>query len=163
MKMILLMLLATLLCAEPNRSALESIESDAIVFGTGLNRIYVFVDPLCPNSRNLIEAIETNQKLQRENTYFVFLYRLKMFKSDTTINAIYQAKDRKKALLDVMINQLPVTTQENDSAREIRKRIKRVAIQIPMKHRPYLILFPHGSSYCKVSEGKAACMLQVKN
>jgi len=161
MKMLLLFLIATLLCAEPDRGALKSIESDAIVFGTGLNKVYVFVDPLCPNSRNFIETIESNQKIQKENTYFVFLYRLKMFRSDGVINAIYQAKNRKRALLDVMVAKLPITIKNDDLVKDIRERIEVVAMQLPMKHRPFLLMYPHGSNYCKISEGKAACMLSA--
>jgi hypothetical protein len=161
MKILFLFLIATLLWSEPSRSELQTIESDAIVFGSGWNKAYVFIDPMCPNSKNFIDSIQSNQKIQKANTYFVFLYRLEMFESDKVINAIYHSADPKKSLLDVMVSNLPILKDEDDhEVLEKRKRIENVAQKTDMKRRPYLILYPFGSQYCKVSEGKAACMLQ---
>lgn len=161
MKFLSLFLVSLLLWGEATRNELEKIEPDAIVIGYGLNRVYAFVDPLCPNSKDFIDAIQSNAKVQKENTYFIFLHHLYMFNSENIINAIYEAKNQKQALIDVMVSNLPI--EQKDANNEIlkkRKRIQSVAMKTQMQQRPYLILFPFGSKYCKVSEGKAACVLQ---
>lgn len=161
MKHLFLFLMSTLLWGEPSRSELQRMERDAIVFGNGWNTIYVFVDPMCPNSKNFIDSIQSNSKVQKENTYFVFLYRINMFDSDDVINAIYRSTDPKHALLEVMVfNHSLKEEKTNDEILEKRKRIENIALKTAMKRRPYLIMYPFGSPYCKVSEGKAACMLQ---
>lgn len=161
MKFLSLFLMSLLLWGEATRSELENIEQDAIIFGYGLNRVYAFIDPMCPNSKDFIDAIQSNPKVQKENTYFVFLYHLNMFNSDNIINAIYEAKNQKQALIDVMVSNIPI--EQKDANNEIlkkRERIQSIAMKTKMQQRPYLILFPFGSKYCKVSEGKAACVLQ---
>lgn len=161
MKLLSLLLLSMLLWGEATRSELENIEPDAIVFGYGLNRVYAFVDPMCPNSKDFIDAIQSNSKVQKENTYFVFLYHLSMFKSDNIINAIYEAKNQKQALIDVMVSNFQIEPKDADNETlKKRERIQSVAMKTQMQQRPYLIMFPFGSKYCKVSEGKAACVLQ---
>ena len=161
MKLLLTLLCAVLVWAGSIRDDLGSLERDAIVIGYGLTPVYVFVDPLCPNSRNFIEVIQSSQKVQKDNTYFVFLYRLQMFDSDGVINAIYHARNPKEAMLDVMVKHHAMPREE--AVEEVvrkRKRIKEVAMKIDMHRRPYLMMYPIGGRYCKVSEGKAACMLQ---
>jgi len=161
-KLLLIFLFSFCLFAQDNTQALmDSIAQEAIVIGHGKDNMYVFVDPMCSKSKAFITLISEREDLQDKRTYHIFLYKLKKFDSFKLIQYIYQNPSRKTALLDIMVNEEEPSYQHfiaKKEGLETMKKIEKVAQQLPMKHRPYLILFEKGSSYCRVSEGSAPCL-----
>jgi len=49
---------------------LQTIEHDALILGEGPTKVYVFVDPYCPNSRNFLSLIDENSKMRSKYTYY---------------------------------------------------------------------------------------------
>ena len=155
------MFILTLLAQEPTKFLMESIVNEAITIGNGDDKMYVFVDPLCPKSKAFLSLIHSRKDLQEKRTYYIFLYKLKKFDSHKLIQYIYQAPERESMLIDIMVKDKEPdyrrTIFKKESLDTLRK-IENVAKQMPMKHRPYLLLFTKGSSYCRVSEGIASCL-----
>jgi len=161
LKIALFFFTCIVLSANPSRVELQSIEKDAVQFGSGKTIVYVFIDPLCHNSQNYIELISTNKALQNDHTYYIFLQRLKKFNSDATINYIYEAKNPKKALLHIMMNNIKIKKdKQSERVKLKREKINAIALKTEMKRRPYLFIYWNGGSYCSVSEGEAPCMLK---
>jgi len=120
------------------------IEGDAILLGHGDIDAYVFVDPLCPHSRNFIELITTNNKMLNRYRYRIFLLHLYKFDSKPTIEAIYAAKEPIKVLLDVMVHHKMVTLgEQNSSVLQKIGRIEQSASRLHVDRRPYLTLIKH--------------------
>lgn len=144
------------------KAALESIASHAIKFGTGEESdVYVFVDPLCKYSRELMNKIDENKMLQLSSTYYIFLYRLPRLDSEKTMQYIYESSDPKETLIEIMIYEDEVDLS-NFKARQTTidalSEIAEVAKTLDMSKRPYMITFEKGSKYCRVSEGEASCL-----
>ena len=70
--------------------------------------VYAFIDPRCPHSRDFVDLIHENEKMRKRYHYYFFLYAHPMFKSGAAINAIYNAPDPKKAMLDYMLKRAPL-------------------------------------------------------
>lgn len=158
---LIFLLLLNLSAAQDYQKLLSSISEHAIQIGTGPNRIYAFVDPLCSKSQSFIDLINERKDLQEKASYYIFLYRLPKFDSDEYIQYIYQSPQTLDALKTIMIyedydevDDFKVSQKTLDTTGEIAK----VAKELKMKRRPYLLIFEQGSSYCTVSEGSAPCM-----
>lgn len=141
---------------------LESISKHAIKFGSGEeSEVYVFIDPLCPYSRNLIKKIDEDRMLQLSNTYYIFLYRLPRFDSEKTMQYIYESSDPKETLIEIMVYEYEVDLsdyQARQTTIDALGEIAEVAATLDMTKRPYMISFEKGSKYCRVSEGEASCL-----
>jgi len=141
---------------------LDSISQHAIRIGSGdLKKYYIFVDPMCPYSKNFIKLISQNKMQQIHTSYYVFLYRLPKFKSDKLIQYIYQCSDNKSALLDVMVKEKNTDLRQlqiDNNKVKIIDEISFIARKMNIKKRPYMIVFKEGSKYCDVSEGSAPCL-----
>ncbi|MCK4974753.1 MAG: hypothetical protein KAR81_05830 [Sulfurimonas sp.] len=166
---------------------LESISKYAIRVGTGNEKIvYMFVDPLCRYSRRLLTKICKNKILQQTSSYYIFLYKHPILSSTKSIQYIYQSDDPKSILLDIMIDDEiidsdkfhasaetlePIHTididgdiidlselKTNDETIKSIEEIAKVAKQLDMKRRPYLISFEKDSKHCSVSEGIVSCL-----
>lgn len=154
-------LLLNLFAAQDYQKLLSSISEHAIQIGNGPNHIYAFVDPLCSKSQSFISLINERKDLQKEASYYIFLYRLPKFNSDEYIYYIYQSPQTLDALKTIMIfedyDEIDgfVVSQET---LEKTNKIAKVAKELKMKRRPYLLIFQQGSSYCTVSEGTAPCL-----
>ena len=162
MKIILLTLAIcySLIASGNTRNLMESISKHAITIGNGPEKCYVFVDPICPRSRDYISLISERKDLHKKKTYHIFLYPLNRFHSDALIQYIYQSKDVKHALEDIMVNKKKVDVDEftpTTHTLEVIEDITVVAEQMHMKRRPYQILFEVHSKFCRVTEGEAAC------
>lgn len=148
------------------KADLESISKYAIKFGSGKNSdIYVFVDPLCKYSRELMKKINNNKMLQLTNTYHIFLYRLPRLESQKTMEYILESKDPKEALISVMIDEEVLDLggfEAKGDAKEILQKISQVAQTLEMTQRPYMISFDKDSPYCRVSEGSASCLEEIE-
>ncbi len=144
------------------KAALESISKHAIKFGSGEeSEVYVFVDPLCPYSRNLIKKIDEDRMLQLSNTYYIFLYRLPRFDSEKTMQYIYESSDPKETLIEIMVYEYEVDLSDFQARKttiDALGEIAEVAATLDMTKRPYMISFEKGSKYCRVSEGEASCL-----
>lgn len=144
------------------KAALESISKHAIKFGSGEeSEVYVFVDPLCPYSRNLIKKIDEDRMLQLSNTYYIFLYRLPRLDSEKTMQYIYESSDPKETLIEIMVYEYEVDLSDFQARKttiDALGEIAEVAATLDMTKRPYMISFEKGSKYCRVSEGEASCL-----
>lgn len=140
---------------------LQKIRPYAIEMGVGVTEIYVFVDPMCPKSRDYITQIATSGKLLRTHKYFIFLQRLEKFDSDRLIGMIYAATDPKSMMLKVMIERCgpdALKGGRTDHARKAVAAVSEAAATFKMKRRPYLMIFKPGPPYCIVSEGAPDCL-----
>lgn len=163
--LIILLLCFNVFAVEKPHDLLDSISADAINIGSGKkNDVYVFVDPMCKYSKKFIKKISENKMLQQINSYHVFLYRLPKYESDKLIYYIYQSSDRKKLLLDAMLRAKKINLDNYKATPkeiEIAKRVAKVAKNLKVKKRPYVISFQKDSQYCRVSEGIVECMEEL--
>lgn len=157
----LMLFFLNLSAVEDRQLLMDSIVHDAIRIGHGPNTYYAFVDPLCSKSQRFIEMIDERKDLQKKNSYYIFLYRLEKFNSDKHINYIYQSEHPLIALKEIMIytdyDQVDIL-DVHEATRTKVDHIAKVAQQLNMKRRPYLLIFDEGSRYCHVSEGTAPCL-----
>ena len=150
---VLLVLLLTLLCLnaeEPQERPklplqqslpyLKSIERDAIVMGEGAVKVYVFIDPKCPNSRNFVSLVDENEKMRAKYTYYFFLYELKRFHSSELIGQIYSSKNPLETLKTVMIHDKPPANTADPAVSGKISEIAKVAETLNVYKRPYLIM-----------------------
>jgi len=154
-------LLATVHALEDRQVLMDSISEHAIRIGHGPNTTYTFIDPLCPKSQNFIKLISTKKELQEETSYYIFLYELPKFDSRELIVYIYQSQDPRQALEEVMVDKDYYDIEVYETKPKtliIMNAISKVAKQMNVKRRPYLLLFDQGSKYCRVSEGTAPCL-----
>lgn len=155
------LLLLSSYAVEDHQVLMDSISQHAIRIGSGPNTTYTFVDPLCPKSQLFIELINEREDLKEKTSYYIFLYRLRMFDSDELIQYIYQSEDPLTALKEIMIYEDFDALEDftvNQNTLDIIHNISKVAKLLEMKRRPYLLIFNEGSSYCRVSEGTAPCL-----
>ncbi|QOY53218.1 thioredoxin fold domain-containing protein [Candidatus Sulfurimonas baltica] len=159
---IILFLCLNVFAIEKPHDLLDSISDHAIRIGNGnSNKIYIFVDPMCPYSKKLITKISEDKMLQLMNSYYIFLYRLPKFESDKLTQHIYQSDDKKACLENVMVNNKQINLDNIQISTDKQKIIDKIATvgkKLNMVHRPYMMVFEEGSNYCRVSEGSAPCM-----
>jgi len=146
---------------EDRQALMDSISEYAIRIGTGPNRTYTFVDPMCSKSKSFLELILEREDLQKKTSYYIFLYRLEKFESDKQIQYIYQSEHPLDALQEIMIyNDLDEldTFKATQATLEKVEAVAKAAKEMDIKRRPYLLIFNKGSAYCRVSEGTAPCL-----
>jgi hypothetical protein len=145
---------------------LESISKHAIKFGSGnVSDVYVFLDPLCKYSRELMKKIESNKILQLTNSYHIMLYRLPRLESEKIMQYIYESDNQKQTLIDIMVDEDIVDFKDFEAKKSTKKalqEITEVAKTLDMTQRPYMISFDKDSKYCRVSEGTASCLEELE-
>jgi hypothetical protein len=119
---------------------LQTIEHNALVIGEGATKVYVFIDPYCPNSRNFIALIDENSKMRSKYTYYFFLYELKRFNSAEMIAKIYSSSNPIDALKRVMIRDQNLSESINPSVSGKISQISNVAQTLDVYKRPYIIM-----------------------
>lgn len=121
---------------------LQPIEHHAIQYGEGDIKVYVFVDPKCPHSRDFISMLFENQKMRTIYRYYIYFYELKRFKSHTLIGAIYSAPSPLQRMLEVMVGKKELNPAQDVESKIEEKidDINQVAEQIGVSKRPYLIV-----------------------
>ena len=122
---------------------MQPIEHHAIIYGEGERKVYVFVDPKCPHSRDFITMINENTKMRSIYRYYIFFYELKRFHSHNLIAAIYASSSPLQRTLEVMVGakEIPTETIRNEPKIEAKiDDIARVADAIDISKRPYLII-----------------------
>ena len=149
MKILFLIVLLCIsnLSAEKPQVLLDSISQHAIRIGTGsISNIYVFIDPMCMYSQMYIDEITKNKSLHKANSYYVFLYRLDRFDSTELIQFIYQAKNPKLALENIMIRDKEVDTFDLSPSEKTLRIIEEVASvgkKMKVESRPFIIKLPN--------------------
>lgn len=121
---------------------LQPIEHDAIIYGNGEKKAYVFVDPKCPHSRDFIAMINENAKMRSIYKYYIFFYELKRFHSHDLIAAIYASSSPLQRTLEVMVGdkKIPADTKIDPKIESKIDEIAHVADLLEISKRPYLII-----------------------
>lgn len=121
---------------------LQPIEHDAIIYGQGEKKVYVFVDPKCPHSRDFMSMINENSKMRSIYRYYIFFYELKRFHSHDLIAAIYASSSPLQRTLEVMVGdkEIPTDTRIDPKIESKIDEIAHVADAIEISKRPYLII-----------------------
>lgn len=121
---------------------LKPIGGDAIRMGEGSVKVHVFIDPLCPRSRDFVTMISESEKMRSRYSYYFYLYELKRFKSHALINAIYMAKNPLQAMLDVMVDkkEMELSPMPGKEISDKIERITKAAGMLDVYKRPYLIM-----------------------
>ncbi len=121
---------------------LKSIDHYAIVIGNGPTHMYAFIDPVCPRSREFVEMIIENEKMQKRYTYHFFYYELKRFHSKGLIGTIYTNNDPFSTMLEVMLRKHEVEPIKTLPPKVITQmnNISKVAEQLDIDKRPYLFV-----------------------
>lgn len=117
---------------------LSTIEPYALHVGSGPSKIYVFVDPLCPHSRNFIDLIVHSKKMQHKYSYSIFLYHLKKFDSTSVINYIYNCNKKMQCLKEVMLEHK--LKRDVHHIAPVVKPIAVAAAKLGVDKRPYLFI-----------------------
>ena len=119
---------------------LETIKEHAIIFGKGGQEVHVFIDPYCPFARKYLTLLLENSEQEfKENTYYFYLYKLKQKDSTEAIQTILSAEDKKKILIEIMVNDDFFIDENLDVEAKIRK-IADVAKKIGVNKRPYILV-----------------------
>lgn len=121
---------------------LKSIDMYSIVIGTGPIHMYAFIDPVCPRSRDFVEMIFDNKKMQTSYTYHFFLYELERFHTKNLIAKIYNAKDPLVVMQKIMVKK-EETSGLMSIPQEIEfkiNQISKVATELDIYKRPYLFV-----------------------
>lgn len=121
---------------------LQPIERHAIIYGEGERKVYVFVDPKCPHSRDFITMINENAKMRSIYRYYIFFYELKRFHSHHLIATLYASPSPLQRILEVMVGgkEIVTDTQIEPNIESKIDDIARVADAIGISKRPYLII-----------------------
>ncbi|PHR55100.1 MAG: hypothetical protein COA44_11250 [Arcobacter sp.] len=121
---------------------LKSIDQYSISIGTGPTQMYAFIDPVCPRSRDFVEMIFENTKMQKLYTYHFFFYELERFHTKALIADIYNSANAIDEIKKIMVKKeevqglkmIPKNIQEEMDA------ISDIAKQLDIYKRPYLFV-----------------------
>lgn len=121
---------------------LKSIDQHAIIIGNGPIHMYAFIDPVCPRSREFVEMIFENAKMQQTYTYHFFYYELTRFHTKNIIGTIYTEKEPLEMMKKIMIDKIEVPLVEQLSAKVLDEidAISKVAQKLDIYKRPYLFV-----------------------
>lgn len=121
---------------------LQPIEHHAMQYGEGDIKVYVFIDPKCPHSQDFMSMLFESPKMRTIYRYYIFFYELKRFNSHALIGTIYTAPSPLQRMLEVMVGKKVIDTLPGVEPRIEEKihDIERVAEQIGVSKRPYLII-----------------------
>jgi protein-disulfide isomerase len=123
-------------------SMMRSLEQHAMKYGNGDIKVYVFVDPKCPHSRDFISMIYDSDKMKSIYRYYIFLYELKRLKSHKQIGTIYASSSPLQKTLEVMVSgrEIKEIVTLPPEVEEKIGDIENVAQQLDIQKRPYLII-----------------------
>ncbi len=121
---------------------LLSIDSHALKIGSGSIQMYAFIDPVCPRSRDFVEMIYENKKMQKLYTYHLFFYELKRFNTHRLIASIYKAADPLEKTLKVMVKKEEIQELKMipEKIQQEIEDIEAVAKKLDIYKRPYLFV-----------------------
>jgi hypothetical protein len=122
---------------------LETIKSEAIVFGEGKREIHSFVDPLCSMSRRYMKFLFKNKKrMFKKYKVYLYLYELKRKNSKNIIKNIYDSEEYAGLMLkEIMLNNAKIDLYEidDDFIEDKITKIEKVAKKIGVFKRPFII------------------------
>ncbi len=121
---------------------LKSIDHHAIVIGSGPIQMYAFIDPVCPRSREFVEMVLENKKMQKSYTYHFFYYELPRFHTEELIGTIYTDQNPLDMMVEVMVRKHEVKRIKKLSSKVRAKMsdISNVAQKLDIYKRPYLFV-----------------------
>ena len=129
-----------LLSAQETTVLLKTIKKHAIVFGKGEQEVHIFIDPYCPFAQKYLSLLlEKSEEKFKENTYYFYLYKLKQKDSTEAIQTILSAEDKKKILINIMVDDDFFIDENLDVEVKIRA-IADVAKKIGVNKRPYILV-----------------------
>lgn len=148
---LILCLMDTVLCAnEPKEhkhlpydvaaALLQSIDSDALILGSGKKVVYVFIDPLCKHSRKFISMVSKNPIMLSKYQYHLLLYSIPRMQSTDVVSAVYMSENPIETLLKIMIEEKLLYDIADEVAEEKINRIATVAQEIDVYKRPYIFI-----------------------
>lgn len=110
--------------------------------GSGPVKVHVFIDPLCPHSRNFVEMVAESEKMRSRYSYNFYLYTLPRLHSEAMVATIFGADNPLALLLKVMVQREDVATieHESDAVRRKVEAIEAVAEKLDVYKRPYMIM-----------------------
>jgi protein-disulfide isomerase len=120
--------------------SVQSIQQDAIIYGSGDRNVYVFIDPWCRYSRKFISMVTNNHTMLTKYKYHLYLYGIPRLHSQNAIAAVYRAKRPLKTLLKIMIEDDKTTSPLTSKVKAKISAIKTVAQQLKVNKRPFLII-----------------------
>lgn len=145
----IILLSVNLFATQTEQSLLDTISQHAIQIGNGeVRNVHVFVDPECPYSREYMQKITKKGNIDKDNSYYIYLYRLPKLDSEESIQYIYQAKDAKRTLIEVMVNEQDLEEDFSfnfDVSEETLGIISEVALvakKLEVNRRPQIFTFP---------------------
>jgi len=132
----------TKLPLEKSLPLLKSIEKESIEIGSGTVDVHVFVDPLCPHSRDFVEMIVQSDKMQSKYHYYFYLYTLKRFHSENVVATILMAANPFATLKKVMVERKEIALNEtiSEETQKSVDAITNVALQLDVYKRPYMVM-----------------------
>ena len=125
---------------ETSIKSVQSIQQDAIIYGSGDRNVYVFIDPWCRYSRKFISMVTNNHTMLTKYKYHLYLYGIPRLHSQNAIAAVYRAKRPLKTLLKIMIEDDKTTSPLTSKVEAKISAIKTVAQQLKVNKRPFLII-----------------------
>lgn len=120
--------------------ALQSIEHDGIVYGSGSKNVYVFLDPLCPYSRKFLSLVASNDLMLKKYRYTIYLYEIPRLQSAKTIASIYASHTPLQTLLDVMLHDAKIPEKSGEAVAKTISEIEEVGKKLHVKKRPFLVV-----------------------
>ena len=125
---------------ETSIKSVQSIQQDAIIYGSGERNVYVFIDPWCRYSRKFIAMVTNNHTMLTKYKYHLYLYEIPRLHSQNAIAAVYRAKKPLETLLKIMIEDDKTTSPLTSKVEAKISAIKTVAQQLKVNKRPFLII-----------------------
>jgi len=121
---------------------LKSIDHYAIVIGSGPTHMYAFIDPVCPRSRDFVEMIFENKKMQKLYTYHFFFYELERFHTKALIADVYSAGKPLNEMHKIMVKKEEIQglTVIPEEINKKMNAISKVAKELDIYKRPYLFV-----------------------
>ena len=121
---------------------LKSVDQYAIVIGSGPTQMYAFIDPICQRSRDFVEMIFENKKMQKLYTYHFLFYELERFHTKALIAGIYSADEPLNEMHKIMVKK-EKTQGLKVIPKNINKKmnaISKIAEDLDIYKRPYLFV-----------------------
>jgi hypothetical protein len=121
---------------------LKSIDHYSITVGTGPTQMYAFIDPVCPRSRDFVEMILENTKMQKLYTYHFFFYELERFRTKALIADIYNSTNAIEKMKKIMVKKEEVQGLKviPDEIQKEMDAISNIAKKLDIYKRPYLFV-----------------------
>lgn len=119
---------------------LHTIQNEAIVYGFGVQKVHVFIDPWCRYSRQFISMISKNKKMLSKYRYYLYLYSIPRLHSQNAIAAVYSANEPLEILLKIMLNDDKRVVAVNKQTQLKVDAITDIAKKVHVTKRPFLLI-----------------------